>query len=208
MKREPILENIKEEPAETLDSPALSIGKRIAKTLAAVCGTVTALCLSLIVYPAYIPWFMLFWLVVFTIQVYRKRPAVVPLLICSIILVVKLPDWSPVLLILLLAFIAVSIIRLLMYRKSGRGAFWTAWTPVLVLYAFWFTLIIAAHFYIRTSRKPILSENRPIACIGDSLSSGVNKGEGYAPFLKHMLAVPVVDFSRPGINSERWASRC
>ncbi|WP_246151511.1 GDSL-type esterase/lipase family protein [Rubripirellula reticaptiva] len=75
----------------------------------------------------------------------------------------------------------------------GAAALWIAWA---FLYFEWNAIE-------HCSRPPALVANRPIVCIGDSLTDGMRPDRGYPDQLKAMVSVPVVNCGFSGISTSQ-----
>src|SRR5688500_1450079 len=53
----------------------------------------------------------------------------------------------------------------------------------------------------RASETPQFDWQRPIVCIGDSLTSGIAPDPGYPEHLAKLLTVPVINLGRAGIST-------
>lgn len=154
---------------------------------------------AVLVFPAYIPWMVFCWLVWYTWSVWRGRPGGFALSACLGVLLVKRIDLMPAAIGLMsmlavmvfLSFVAIRKPIPRVWIKSGTAVLWAAW---ILWLANW-------HVSIHCGREVRLVPERPIACIGDSLSSGVSDDGAYAGHLARLVSVPVVDFARAGINS-------
>jgi len=172
-------------------SRAARIGAQVLRRLAFY----PFLAASLLVFPAWLPWMIVGWLILAGVRFYRARPIWPPLAFCIGILLVKRVDWSPSVLVLLLLLIAVAVLDPLSRRKPIFNLAWLLATILLV--PAWIGMAIAWTTSTHTSRHPALVLDRPIVCLGDSLSS-----QGYPRLLQKRLRVPVVDLAQGGYTTE------
>jgi lysophospholipase L1-like esterase len=167
--------------------------KRLGWVLGATVGVAT----SLFVFPSVVPWMIAGWLGYHTILVLRGRPGWIPLATCAIIVLVKNVDWPWALLLLAGITLAIGVWRGVRAWKRPDSAtrranfvslagVWAAW------FAFTWTWMVDA----QSSRAPELDANRPVVCIGDSLTS-----YGYPERLAELLAIPVLNLGIDGITS-------
>jgi acyl-CoA thioesterase I len=162
-----------------------------------LCAAVVA---SLLTFPSAIPWLIAGWLVWYTVLVLRGRWAGFPLAACLVILLVKQVFWTPGLLALAVVMGMVGIWQAVGRARGKRGRLTYGWVAVLAVWGAWAVMVwgwqSAAH-----CRHPVEMQGmRPVVCMGDSLTSGVSWKSGYPNLLREQIALPVLDFSRPGIT--------
>ncbi len=149
---------------------------------------------SLLVFPAWLPWMLLGWLLLFAIRRVRGKAGWPPLALGVAIVLFRRVDWAPGLLALGPLMIAAAALD----RLRGRKPFLR--TAALVagccLVPAWLFMAWDWSRVGRTSRHPELLPDRPIVCMGDSLLSG-----GFARVLQQRLRVPVVDLAQGGITT-------
>lgn len=141
---------------------------------------------SLLVFPAWIPWMILGWLILFAVQRSRGKPGWKTLDICVFLLLVRGLDWTPALILLGVLMVACSGLELKGLKRPAAIAA-VALAPAWIALAWSWTAV--GH----TSRRPALAPDRPIVCLGDSLSAG-----GFPRHLAQRLSVPVVDKAQGG----------
>jgi lysophospholipase L1-like esterase len=148
---------------------------------------------SLLVFPAWLPWMILCWLLIAAVRRFRGKAAWPALGIVSGIVLGKRMDWPPSLVVLGILTLAAALLDFLRQRRPSLSTLaalaglclvpawaWMAWTWVGV-----------GH----TNRRPLL-DGRPIVCTGDSLTS-----MGYPRVLEKRFRVPVVDHAVGGSTS-------
>ncbi len=177
---------------------------RIGATVASA-GFVVA---SLLTFPGAIPWMVVAWILAHTWRVVRGQPGWVPLVVGLTILLVKRPCWAPPLYVL--------AVVLLVAAASGRFSLPIAWRgpavfvrrgSTLLLWGVWAWFACRWHADSHCGRPLPLDKNRPVACLGDSLTSGVPPYGGYPGDLADRLAVGVIDLGQAGITAEQaWSS--
>lgn len=168
----------------------VSLG-RAGRTLAIV----LALAVSLLTFPAGVVAMVACWLVAYTAAVLRARRSEWLLAAPIVVVLVKRVDW-PAGLWLFMAVVGASVAVSLRLRAASKrrlllAAFvWAAWS------------LFASDSYraVHSSRSMRLVADRPIVCIGDSLTSYTRRG-GYPEVLAEMVNVPVVNLGQPGITS-------
>lgn len=163
-------------------------------------AVMAALAASLLTFPAGVPWMVAGWFAVFTWDVVRGRSGVWCLAIPVLVIFIKRVDWPPglwlnfVLVTVLVFVLMISRRRDAKLARRGQfaalGAVWLAW---MVLACDWHRSAHANH-----SVGPF--DERPIVCLGDSLTSLGAEG-GYPEVLATMVAAPVINLGQPGITS-------
>jgi lysophospholipase L1-like esterase len=144
------------------------------------------------------------WLLWHTVSVVRGRPGWLPLVACGTVLWVKRVYWPPALWALMIALAAVATLRVGSARGGGgRQAAIFRWAGGTVLWVLWAWLAGDWQWAARSSSRPRLDPARPVVCLGDSLTSGIEPYGGYPSDLAAMLTVPVVDLSAAGISAEQ-----
>jgi lysophospholipase L1-like esterase len=178
--------------------------RRSLRRLLTIVGVTLAVLVSLLTFPAALPWMVAAWLIGHTMMVCRGRAAWVPLGLCLIIVAVKRPYWSPPLVVLAIFSVLVGGVNLLVGKRfAASGQRRWAWGGAALLWGLW---MVTAVGWVRTShcrRQVVLDPTRPVACIGDSLTSGVRPHGGYPADLERLLAVPVVNLGQPGITADQ-----
>lgn len=164
---------------------------------------------SLLTFPSGMPVMIALWCFWFTILTRRPRLAWFPVLQLAVILVIKQPPLgfgtamlSFALIICLWQVMAVNVrarklapeLRKVFQQRRLLLAAACFWAGTIAVFWQWDQTT-------HTSRQPTLDPARPIAVIGDSISSGTVEKYAYAPRLGKLLDVEVLDFSRPGITS-------
>ncbi|MBI3855876.1 MAG: hypothetical protein HY293_09330 [Planctomycetes bacterium] len=144
---------------------------------------------SLLVFPAWLPWMILGWLLLYALQRSRGKPAWKTLDFCLVILLVRGLDWTPALIALGLLMLASSVFELKALQKPATIA-------AACLLPAWIAMAWSWSAAVHTSRTPALASERPILCMGDSLSAN-----GYPRVLQTLLSVPVVDKAQGGTQT-------
>jgi acyl-CoA thioesterase-1 len=171
-------------------------------------ATVAAIIASLLTFPAAVPWMVAGWLAWHTVQVLRGRGGAAPVVVCAVVLLVKRVPWS-------WSLIALAVVATLLVgyswwplrrrraesaetRKGGRrGA--VMWGMLALLWLSWGVFTWDWSESASASRRPRLVVDRPVVCLGDSLTAA-----GYPALLAEKLSVPVADLSAEG-NTTRDA---
>lgn len=166
-----------------------------------IAGKVVAyvgLILSLLVFPTALPWMILFWLIAAAVRMLGGRPAWGPLAVCVGIVLVKRVDWAPGLIVLGFVMIGVGTCDLLLRRRKALPAKRFAAIALPLLAVAWIGMAWNWRAVEHTTRRPSLLPDRPIVCVGDSLTVF-----GYPLVLREQVRIPVLDRSTGGINSEQ-----
>ncbi len=176
-----------------------SLGSSLAgvKRVAGVLVVTLAVVASLLTFPAGIVGVTACWLAAYTIGVVRSRRSSWLLAVWMAVILVKRIDWPPALWVLMLLngmVVAVSIARI---NSAGRVP---AILPPALLWLAWAALAVNSYRAVHINHVPAASSNRPIVCVGDSLTSYTRQG-GYPEVLAQMVALRVINLGQPGITS-------
>jgi acyl-CoA thioesterase I len=177
----------------------LPIRPSIVRQVFRACAVMLALTIALLVFPAYIPWMVSCWLGWFTWSVRRGRPSGFALAACLGVLLVKRIDLMPAAVGFMALLAGMMVVSFIAVRKPLSGIWVKAGT--VLLWVAWLIWLANWHSSVHSGQKVQLATDRPIVCIGDSLSSGVSDDGAYAVYLARLVSVPVVDLARAGINS-------
>ena len=165
-------------------------------------GLVTSLVgLSLLTFPEFLPVMVLFWLLVFSCLVVMKKKGWFALLICSIVLVSKGVPLLPSTILMWGAMLVVASFRWKMLDVPA----WNARSSLLsfcLLWSGWLYFCFEWNQVTQCNQPTRFDPNRPVVCVGDSLTSGMIPDPGYPGALEAMLTVPVFNLGRSGIASE------
>jgi lysophospholipase L1-like esterase len=154
------------------------------------------------------PWMMAGWLVAYSAFVARWRFGWMAVPAGLAILLVKRVDWPPGLWVLALIMALVAAIHLFRGwapRKTPMPRRWLV-ASSLCLGLAWLTMAWNWHDAYHGPQVN-LSGQRPVVCIGDSLTSGIAPQGGYVPLLRKRLSVPVIDVSHEGITTAEALQR-
>lgn len=162
-------------------------------------GNMSVVALSALAFPSLLPWVIAFWLACHSLLAQRNRPAWTPLLICLLILVGKLVPATPAMIVFIVVLAAVTAIRFHFRREIGSRLRW--WVSPLVLWILWVFVSSEWRAIERCSSPPPLVADRPIVCVGDSLTDGMYPDLGYPEQLKDLVSVPVINMGVSGIST-------
>lgn len=189
--------------ADTESKGRLSLGRRVCRTL----GASLVVSLGLLSFPSIATWMVSGWLLWHTICVVRGRPGFAMLFACFGILVAKQFAWTPALVLLLVVLLGVGIVRghySIRARKPPR----LAWLGTACLWLAWGFF---AHEWNQVSMCNRAIEawdpERPVLCLGDSLTSGLIPDPGYPGQLKTMIDAQVINVGHSGITVDQGDRR-
>ena len=135
------------------------------------------------------------WFAVAGALVARGRAGWFPLVVCLAVLLIKRPDWSPALLVLAGGIALAAAV--LFWRRRSRG--YTAVGAIGLLWLLWSAAVWRSYSDTHCGAAAPFDPDRPIACLGDSLTTGLAEGEAYPDYLQQLVSVPVLNFAQPGI---------
>jgi acyl-CoA thioesterase I len=188
--------------------PTMNVSRksRVLRSLLSV-GRSILLCLataiSLLVWNNAIPWMIAAWLLAFTLLVPFRRGELVCLSVCLIILVAKRLTPAPGLLVLLGVMFAVIAVRLwIRFKKSTETSQQHAWVSVLALWVAWVGMTYDWYAFSHCRHPVTLHPDRPVVCIGDSMTS-LGKFGGYPDDLQKLIARPVVNLGIGGTSAKQ-----
>lgn len=192
----------------TLGETSTSVNRRgVIRRVGTTIASAGFLIASLLTFPGAIAWMTGGWILGHTWLVVRRRPGWVPLVACLTILLVKRVSWPPPLYVLSVMLLLAAAMGRVTARFATRRAFARLrWGCVVLLWGVWSWFAYQWHADAHCSRTLILDKTRPVACIGDSLTSGVPPYGGYPDDLAERLAVPVVNLGQAGITAEQALS--
>ena len=192
----------------TLGETSTSVNRRgVIRRVGTTIASAGFLIASLLTFPGAIAWMTGVWILGHTWLVLRRRPGWVPLVVCLTILLVKRVYWPPPLYVLSVMLLLAAAIGRVTARFATRPAFARLrWGSVVLLWGVWIWFAYQWHTDAHCSRPLVLDKTRPVACIGDSLTSGVPPYGGYPDALAERLAVPVVNLGQAGITAEQALS--
>jgi acyl-CoA thioesterase I len=178
---------------------ALAILKQVCRAVAG-CAIVVA---SLVVFPSSIPWLIAAWLAAYTALALLGRPksAMLALGTCAAILVAKRLTPAPGILALLAVMLAILMLGIV-HSRSGQSASARrfAWLSSLILWIAWGGMTADWQSAVHCRHPVALRGDRPIACIGDSMTS-LGLFGGYPRDLQELVSLPVVNLGIGGIST-------
>jgi acyl-CoA thioesterase-1 len=181
-------------PGQTTDQPPAPRSRTRRIGLAAGFGLAAAA--SLIAFPAEIPWMAAAWIACHTLAATRQRPAWLPLFACLALLLAKRPPWFPGMLLLIIALGSVGSFRLVRRPRTARRKPAAGRIALALLWLAWLAAALDWRAAVHVSRQAAISGNRPIVCLGDSLTAS-----GYPHELGRIICLPVVHRGVDGITT-------
>lgn len=189
--------------------PSGPLSRAIAATLgvARLVLAAAVLIASLLTFPAAIPLMIAFWLGWHCVHLARGRPRWLPLTTCLAVILVKRVALFPTLAFLLSVMLLAASAALLR-RPTLSAAAWRKLRLGLVatLWLAWFGF---AWDWRRSSQAnhPVAAwDQRPVACLGDSLTSYPPR-RGYPKVIQRLVTAPVVNLGQPGVTSAEALAR-
>ena len=156
------------------------------------------LALSLLSFPEWMPWLIGTWLVLFAIRRRLEKTGWPILAFCLGVLVVKRVDWSPARVFLGIILIIEALRERFTAKWSKLGGTRLRAASLALIGLAWMIHTVTWPIAVHTTRRPRVEPNRPIVCLGDSLTSF-----GYPRVLADRLRVPLIDGSAGGITARQ-----
>ena len=155
--------------------------------------------LSLLVFPACLPWVFAIWLAWITVRLRGGQHAHWLLLGAIAIILLKRPAILPGVAFLLVAMCVSAIAgRLFMSRLADHRVRLTLCSALWISF---FIMVVDWQRSLHSAHPTSASLNRPVVLLGDSLLAGEPPLPGLAKSLRTLIDLPVVDLSRPGITT-------
>lgn len=160
---------------------------------------------SLLVFPSCIPWLIAAWLAAYTLLARSGRRGLACLVGCAAILVAKGVTPAPSLLTLLVVMLAiVVIVAIHIRRRPERRASWRfVALSVPILWIAWAGMTFDWYHSTHVRHPVTLKGNRPIVCLGDSMTSLRGSFGGYPQELQKLVSLPVKDEGTPGWSGKQ-----
>lgn len=181
-------------PDEQSPQPTSGIFRRIFRTI----GICAAVSISLLCFPHWLPWMIAFWVAWHTVLVCQGRCGYWPLIACLAILVVRLVPVTPAMLLLAAALLGLSLWRIRIRANPG-GFGHIQWVLLAGLWIAWGLQGIEYRRSATCNHPVTFDRDRPVVCIGDSLTEGMIPDRGYPGQLESMVGVPVINEGVSGI---------
>lgn len=162
--------------------------------------------LSLLTFPVYIPWMAAGWLIAFTWQVAHGHKAWVTLLGCALVLLVKGVPLVPSIVLFVFCLLVATAFRW-MLKSGATPSPRFPWPVFAVVWLAWLYFSCEWHWIGQCNHKVQFDPERPVVCLGDSLTSGIIPDPGYPGTLKSLLTVPVFNLGQSGMASDLGLDR-
>lgn len=143
------------------------------------------------------------WLLAYGIQIMRGRRAWDTLAWCVGAIVAKGVFWTPGLYLFAATTAAVLLAHLLARKRQTNS--WTKRlgpASIVLLCLAWAIMFVDWQYGIHAHHPAAFAPDRPVACLGDSLTAFGPKG-GYPELLAKLVCVPVLNCGEPGITAGR-----
>lgn len=175
---------------------------RVSQTIAIVFLVV----LSLLTFPVHIPWMAAGWLIAFTWQSAHGHKVWLTLLSCALILVAKGIPMVPSIVLFVFCLLIATGFRWIS-KPGATPSHRFNWPIFGAVWLTWLYFCCEWHWIGQCNRKIPFDSERPVVCIGDSLTSGIIPDPGYPGYLKSMLTVPVFNLGQSGMASDLGLDR-
>lgn len=136
------------------------------------------------------------WFAAYTLAALCGKRALWFLAAWAAIVIVKRVDW-PWGLWCVMCLVGMIVAAWIVGRASKRP--WAALAP-LFLWSGWMAFAVSSYQATHLSHSPNATQDRPIVCVGDSLTSYTPRG-GYPEVLAEKVSLPVINLGQPGITS-------
>jgi lysophospholipase L1-like esterase len=144
-----------------------------------------------------------FWLGWHTWKRLHESSSGWPLATGAIVVLFKRVDLSPALLLLLTVMLITAAVQAYPTYRGRSSSRRSRWGWLTALWLGWTVFAVQWHVATRCNHPVPFDAARPVACLGDSLTSGVPPDGGYPAELAKLVSVPVLDFGRPGIATDQ-----
>ena len=117
------------------------------------------------------------------------------------VLLAKRLYWTPGLVALAVLILVVAVIEVARCRKKTLSS-WVTWIAALTLWAAWVLFAVDWKASATCNHEVEMKGNRPIVCLGDSVTSGLLPEKGYPDVMADTLAIPVVNLGQSGLTAD------
>jgi len=156
----------------------------------------SAVILSLLTFPAYLPWMIAGWIIVHAWRSLRGKAGWAPLVVCVFVLIAKNVYRSWPFCVLVAAMLVVAVWRFVVRKRAAEISTLSVAVSLTGLAAAWGFLTWSWESSAHTSRHSQWQPERSIVCVGDSLTSF-----GYPERLGELIDAPVINFGQDGITT-------
>lgn len=163
---------------------------------------------SLLTFPSAVPWMVAVWLICHSILVVRGRCGWNPLVACAIILLLKRPPLLSGWYTLCLAVVVSLTIAVLATRRSPPVSNrMIAGLRLALIWIAWFAFVWDWHSAAHCDRPVADESDRPIVCLGDSLTADMPPAISYPTHLQALVSPKVVNLGQAGTTARRALQR-
>ncbi len=146
------------------------------------------------------------WLIAFTWQVAHGHKAWITLLGCALVLVIKGIPIVPSIVLFVFCLLVVTGFRW-MLKSGATPSPRFPWPIFAVVWLTWLYFCCEWHWIGQCNHKVQFDPERPVVCLGDSLTSGIIPDPGYPGTLKSLLTVPVFNLGQSGMATDLGLDR-
>jgi acyl-CoA thioesterase-1 len=176
---------------------ARSTASLLARTLALAAAGAA----SLLTFPAGVSWMIACWLTAISLKSLRGRDTRPLVAACTAIVLLKGVEWRMPLVVAALAAVCLAIVsRKSVSNDASKPGRLRRYAALAGLWLAWLWFAWDRHAAGSGSQTRPLDGDRPVVLLGDSLTAGINAGEGCALPLSRLVAPQVVDLSSPGLT--------
>lgn len=156
-----------------------------------------ALIVSLIAFPEFMPHTFAFWLVVFTVKVYRGKRAWPFLAVIPLLIAIKWPEFNWPLRIFGAGCLFIAVDYKLDVESKKETLLKAQLVQLVVIWVCWLFYAVCFHLGCNASNTLNLEAfERPVVCLGDSLTD-----YGYPNELTKLVNVPIADYGFDGYKT-------
>lgn len=159
-------------------------------------GSIVIVFLSLMTFPAGIPWMVGLWLLGAITCMAFRFPVWPLLLVCAVVLLIKRPGFTAEFFVVETLLITVAVVDFLARKKCPRLSLRQQGLIGCLLVIGW-CVFSFLRYEATNSRRTVLLDERPVVCLGDSLTD-----YGYPQELEKLIRVHVEDFGFDGITTD------
>ncbi|QEG01713.1 Acyl-CoA thioesterase I precursor [Stieleria maiorica] len=181
-------------PDDAISQATTGVFRRIFRTLG-ICLVIVA---SLLCFPHWLPWMIAAWILWHTLAVMKGSPGYWPLFACTLILAIRLVPRTPAMMLLAVAMVAIAVWR---FRSRSRPEITLRyrWLSPVMLAILWGLMFVEYRRSATCNHEVGYDPERPIVCIGDSLTQGMIPDPGYPGQLATMVRPTVINLGASGI---------
>jgi lysophospholipase L1-like esterase len=157
-----------------------------------------AVTISLLTFPAGMPWMIAAWLACASWLAIRSRDTRWPVAVAAAVVLLKGTEWTLPLVLIALASACLAVASPIGQQRTRRAC---AVAAIVFAWIGWAWYAWDSHAAATAGEPKPIDVERPLVLLGDSLTAGIGRNEGCAAPLGEILAVRVVDLSTPGATA-------